>query len=100
MRNITMVLVFFFINVCKAQKIKVLNFGTFHMASTTDKFKIEYDAKSKKSDHETTEIARVLAKFKPTVFCVELLPKEDSSLRVGYNNYLKNPDQETNYEAN
>lgn len=46
-----------------SQKIKVLNFATFHMAYTPDEHKVKFDENDKKSKSETYEIAKMLAKI-------------------------------------
>ena len=56
------------------QKVKVLNFATFHMAYTPDEHKVKFDQNNAKSKSETYEIAKMLAKFKPTIICVEIVP--------------------------
>jgi hypothetical protein len=79
------------------QKIKVLNFATFHMEGTTDKAKIEYDPKSDKSISETIVIAKLLAAFKPTVICVEALPSENQALNSDYLKFLTVPNYSPDY---
>lgn len=72
------------------QKIKVLNFATFHMVYTPDANKIEFDEKDNKNKFETYKIAEMLAEFKPTIICVEIVPNKSDDLKNDYNEFLKN----------
>ena len=80
-----------------SQKIKVLNLGTFHMASTSDAYSLDYDSNSKKSMLETQKIVEMLAAFKPTVICVERVPSENANMNNDYQTFLKNKDHTPNY---
>ncbi|MEJ5053906.1 DUF5694 domain-containing protein [Sphingobacterium sp. MYb382] len=71
-----------------AQKVKVLNFATFHMAYTPDAHKVEFDEKDEKNKAETYAIAKMLADFKPTVICVEVTPNKSQQLNDDYTNFL------------
>lgn len=82
-----------------AQKIKVLNFGTFHMAGTVDQYKTEYDQNSEKSKNETYAIAEMLSKFKPTVICVELAPSENEKLNIDYSKFIENKNHTVSYSG-
>lgn len=82
-----------------AQKIEVLNFATFHMGKTPDAAKVKFDPKSEKSQKEVLEIAKLLAEFKPTVICVELLPAENEKIQNDYQNFLKDKNHKTAYEG-
>jgi hypothetical protein len=72
-------------------KIKVLNFGTFHMGETSDKNKTDFDEKNKKQQNAVREIANKLSAFKPTVIIVETVPSFDKKLQAEYAEYLANP---------
>ena len=72
-------------------KIKVLNFGTFHMGETNDANKVEFDKNNKKNQLDISEIATKLSLFKPTVIIVERPPEYDTKLQAEYNEYLLNP---------
>lgn len=78
-----------------AQKVKVLNFATFHMVYTPDKHKVKFDQNDEKSKSETYEIAKTLAQFKPTIICVEIVPERNEELNNDYSNFLKNKDYKT-----
>lgn len=74
------------------QTIPVLNMGTFHMSFTTDDHSYEFDEHSKENKRQVHEIAKKIAKFKPTVIIVEMPPKYDAGLLQEYQAYLKNPE--------
>lgn len=71
--------------------IQVLNFGTFHMGSTSDATKTEFDEHDKENQEKVHEIARLLARFDPTVILVELPPKYNTALQSEYQAYRENP---------
>ncbi|WP_240623445.1 DUF5694 domain-containing protein [Brumimicrobium aurantiacum] len=82
----------------KSDKIKVLNFGTFHFGYTPDANKTEFDEHSKESQKEIREISKMLAQFKPTIICIENLPKYNDEINKAYQDFLENPDElNTNY---
>jgi len=72
-------------------KIKVLNFATFHMSSTSDASQVEFNEKNKKNIDDAHQIAKLLATFKPTVIIVEVPPKINEELNTKYQKYLSNP---------
>ena len=72
-------------------KIKVLNFGTFHMGFTTDANKTEFDQNDKKNQLKIHDIAKQLALFNPTVIIVETPPEYDKKLQAQYKEYIENP---------
>lgn len=73
------------------EKIKVLNFGTFHMGFSTDLNQTEFDQNDKENKLAVHVIAKKLEAFKPTVIVVEREPKYNVQLQRNYSNYLKNP---------
>ena len=72
-------------------KIKVLNFATFHMGLTTDENKTEFNENDEKNIKEVHEIAKKLAAFKPTVILVETVPEYNEKLQDRYVSYVKDP---------
>ncbi|CAM3455012.1 DUF5694 domain-containing protein [Elizabethkingia occulta] len=72
-----------------AQKVKVLNFATFHMVYTPDKHKVKFDQNDGKSKSETYEVAKMLVQFKPTIICVEIVPERNEELNNDYSGFLK-----------
>lgn len=75
----------------KTQKIKVLNFGTFHFGYTPDKNKTEFDENDKNNQKQAHEIAQLLSEFKPTVILVEYQPNYNIELQKTFEEYKKNP---------
>jgi hypothetical protein len=75
----------------KSSKIKVLNFATFHFGNTTDANKVDFDEKDSEIQKEIRKISEMIAKFQPTIFCVETLPKNNEKLQEIYQDFLKNP---------
>ena len=73
-------------------KIKVLNFATFHMGFTTDANTTEFDENNKANQQSVHEIAAKLALFEPTVILVELVPTKNEALQSEYKQYLEKPD--------
>ncbi|WP_190808384.1 DUF5694 domain-containing protein [Flagellimonas sp. S3867] len=81
----------------ESDKIKVLNFATFHMNTTSDAASIEFDAESQKNQQDAEEIATIISRFKPTVICVEVPISENEELNKEYDQYLNNPKQTSTY---
>ena len=79
------------------EKIKVLNFGSFHMGFTPDANTTKFNEHDVENQKMVKSVAAQLARFKPTVILVERLPQNDSILQGNYNTYLKDPN--TVYEA-
>jgi hypothetical protein len=77
----------------ETSKIKVLNFATFHFGDTPDANKVDFDEKNSEIQKEVRKISEMIAKFKPTIICVETLPKNDDKLLEIYQDFLKNPSQ-------
>jgi hypothetical protein len=73
------------------QPISVLNFGTFHMGYTPDENKTKYYGKTEDLRKEVHAIARILARFRPTVILVEVSPEYNQALMDEYSSYLENP---------
>lgn len=73
------------------EPIPVLNLATFHMGFTSDEHSTEFDGHSKENKKQVHELARKIAKFKPTVIIVEMLPEYNAGLQKEYRDYLQNP---------
>ncbi|WP_395092825.1 DUF5694 domain-containing protein [Vaginella massiliensis] len=97
MRKIILIFGVLLCNLIFGQKIEVLNLATFHMQYTPDANKVEFDQYDKKNKLETLEIAKKLAKFKPTVILVEVVPSKNEELQSDYQNFLKNEDYKTKF---
>lgn len=82
----------------KSTKIKVLNVGTFHFGYTSDANKTEFDEHSLEAQKEIRKISEALAKFKPTIICIENLPELNDEINKAYQEFLKEPSTlNTNY---
>jgi len=77
----------------KSDKIKVLNFGSFHFGFTSDNNKTEFDEKNQKNQSKIRAVAKMLAEFKPTIICVENLPEYNYELNRALQSFLKNPSE-------
>lgn len=78
-------------------KIKVLNFATFHMGTTSDANSVEFDEKNKKNQEDARKIAQMIARFKPTIICVEVARARQQELNDVYDEYLANPNTPSTY---
>jgi len=70
-------------------KIKVLNFATFHMGFTNDAQSTEFDENNKKNIDSVHQIAKMISAFKPSVIIVETTPSYNKILQENYATYLK-----------
>ena len=74
----------------KAQKkIPVLNIGTFHMRVTPDQHAVNFDTEDQQLLDATQGISEMIARFKPTIICVEIEPKQNEDLNLSYQKFLK-----------
>lgn len=80
-----------------SNKIKVLNFATFHMGSTSDANSVEFDEANKKNQEDAKEIAERIAAFKPTVVCVEVEREKNEELNAEYQQFLAKTNQASTY---
>jgi len=81
------------------QKVKVLNFATFHMRATSDANSVEFDENDKKNQEEAKKVAQMISKFKPTIICVEIPPSEEADLNAEYQKYISNPKEGSSYSG-
>ncbi len=81
----------------ESEKIKVLNFATFHMGSTTDATSVEFEEGDKKNQEDAKKIAQMIAEFKPTIICVEVPLNDQTELNSEYQKYLINPKNTSTY---
>ena len=63
-------------------KIKVLNVGSFHFGKTSDATKVDFDENDLSNQEEIKTISKLIARFKPTIICLEFLPENKSSLLI------------------
>ncbi|HET6227981.1 MAG TPA: DUF5694 domain-containing protein [Bacteroidia bacterium] len=81
-------------------KISILNLGVFHMSTTTDANKTDFDESSKKNANEMKDVCIQLAKFKPTIICVESSPEINNKLNEEFKRYVANPSIKTIFSGN
>jgi len=80
-----------------SEKVKVLNFATFHMGTTSDATSVDFDEKDKKNQEDAQKIAQLIAQFKPTIICVETPREKNEELNNRYQNYLNDPSKISTY---
>ena len=79
-------------------KIPVLNIGSFHFRFTPDAHKVEFNEEGASEQAEIRALNEMLAKFKPTIICVERTPENEAEINEAYQAYLKNHDKlDSNY---
>ncbi len=61
------------------------------MGETSDANSTAFDEKDSKNQKDIRDLARKLAAFSPTIIIIEDRPKNDSTRKADYMNYLKNP---------
>lgn len=81
----------------ESEKIKVLNFATFHMGNTTDANSVDFDEEDKKNQEDAKKIAQMISKFKPTVICVEVPQNNQLALNETYKKYVSDPKNSSSY---
>ncbi len=64
--------------------------GIFHFGYTSDAHKTEFDEESKEAQREVRKISEMIAKFRPTIICVEKLPEKNDELNAAYQVFLEN----------
>jgi len=80
-------------------KIKVLNFATFHMGETTDANKVDFDEKNLENQKNASTIAKMISKFKPTIICVEVPFEEQNALTIEFDKYLSDSEKGSTYKG-
>ena len=76
----------------EVNKIKVLNFGTFHMGFTPDENTTEFNEHDKENQKKVHVIAKMLSEFKPTVIVIETTPESNEQIQEEYKSYIAKPD--------
>jgi hypothetical protein len=72
-------------------KIKVLNIGSFHFAASSDANTVNFDEHNPANQQAVKDIAGLLARFKPTIVCLEFLPEDMARINQAYQTFLANP---------
>jgi hypothetical protein len=76
-----------------ASKIKVLNIGSFHFGTTSDASKVDFDENDLSNQAEIKTISKLIARFKPTIICLEFLPEYEQKINQAYQAFLDHPSQ-------
>jgi hypothetical protein len=74
-------------------KIKVLNIGSFHFGTTSDATKVDFDENDLSNQQEIKTISKLIARFKPTIICLEFLPENEHEINQAYQAFLDHPSQ-------
>lgn len=73
-------------------KIKVLNIGSFHFAASSDANTVTFDEHNLANQLAVREIAKLIARFKPTIVCLEFLPEDMTGINQAYQAFLAKPE--------
>ncbi|WP_445428025.1 DUF5694 domain-containing protein [Alishewanella sp. HL-SH05] len=72
-------------------KIQVLNLGSFHFGQSSDAHTVEFDEQDAANQQEVRAIAQLIARFKPTIICLEFLPEQTEQINQAYQAFLADP---------
>jgi hypothetical protein len=79
------------------RKIKVLNFGTAHLSQTSDANSSQINLNNPNEKADLNKLVEKIVKFKPTIICLELEPKNNSYIASTYLEYVKDLTKRLNY---
>jgi hypothetical protein len=80
-----------------SNKIKVLNFGTAHLNSTSDANSSMINLEDPKEKADLEKMVRKIAEFKPTVILLELEPKNNEYIKETFAEYKIDQKERLNY---
>jgi len=80
-----------------SNKIKVLNFGTAHLSSTSDVNSSMINLEDPKEKADLEKMVRKIAEFKPTVILLELEPKKNEYIKETFAEYKIDQKERLNY---
>ena len=80
-----------------SNKIKVLNFGTAHLSSTSDANSSMINLEDPKEKADLEKMVRKIAEFKPTVILLELEPKKNEYIKETFAEYKIDQKERLNY---
>jgi hypothetical protein len=80
-----------------SNKIKVLNFGTAHLSSTSDVNSSMINLEDPKEKADLEKMVRKIAEFKPTVILLELEPKNNEYIKETFAEYKIDQKERLNY---
>lgn len=78
-------------------KIKVLNFATFHLSNSTDANTSPVDINNPEVKKQINKVVQELAKFQPTIICVEIPAQETAGTNEIYQEYKLDQSSTTNW---
>ena len=79
------------VDIADTGKIKLLNVGSFHFGATSDANTTEFDEHAADSQAAVRQLSVLLARFKPTIICLEFVPEQDAKINADYQAFLTNP---------
>ena len=79
------------------QKIKVLNFATFHLSGSNDANSSPIDINNPEVKKDVDKIVEKLVKFKPTIICVEVPVTSSKGANEIYQMYKLDQSKKTNW---
>ncbi|WP_040282383.1 DUF5694 domain-containing protein [Psychroserpens damuponensis] len=79
------------------RKIKVLNFGTAHLSQTSDANSSQINLNDPNEKADLNKLVEEIVKFKPTIICLELEPKNNNYIASTYLEYVKDQTKRLNY---
>lgn len=79
------------------EKIKVLNFATFHLSGSTDAISSPVNINNPEVKKEINKVVTELVKFNPTIICVEVPVKSSNGTNEIYQEYKKDQSKVTNW---
>ena len=85
------------INSSTTDKIRVLNFGSVHLSGSTDAHSAISNVNSPKVKAEIKQIVDLLAKFKPTIICLEIPPESTDFINETFQKYKTDQTNRINY---
>ena len=78
-------------------KIKVLNFGAVHLSQTSDANSSQINLNDQNEKADLKKLVEKIVKFKPTIICLELEPKNNDYIASTYSEYIKDQTKRLNY---
>lgn len=80
-----------------ADKIKILNFATFHLSGSSDAISSSVNVKNPEVKNEIEKIVNKLVEYKPTIICVEVPVASSEGINRIYQEYKIDQSNTTNW---
>ncbi|MEG9327024.1 DUF5694 domain-containing protein [Salinimicrobium catena] len=80
-----------------ADKIKILNFATFHLSGSSDAISSSVNVKNPEVKNEIEKIVNKLVEFKPTIICVEVPVASSEGINRIYQEFKIDQSNTTNW---